>query len=210
VPDPGRITVFAGVNGAGKSSVVGESLRARGGDYFNPDEMTRSILTARPSMSLSEANAEAWKRGKEALEKAIRDKADFTFETTLGGNTIAELLSKALDEGLEVALIYVGLEKVELHLARVASRVSAGGHSIPEAKIRERYVSSIKNLVKLAPRLTQLRVFDNSAEGDPKSGTRPQPVEVLSAQRGTLERHCPLETCPNWAKPVLMTLLKAT
>ena len=205
--DHARITVLAGVNGAGKSSVAGERLRQSGGEYFNPDEVSRRFQEVSPSMSLAEANGRAWNEGKRRLEDALREGADFTFETTLGGATITELLFRALDEGLEVAVFYVGLETVELNLARVRSRVEAGGHDIPETKVRERYTSSMQNLVKLAPRLTELRVFDNSAEADPKSGRRPEPKEVLYSRAGKPVRHCELSTCPQWAKPVLATLL---
>jgi predicted ABC-type ATPase len=203
-----RITVIAGVNGAGKSSIVGERLRQSGGEYFNPDEVTRKFLAASKSMTQDEANSRAWDEGRSRLEDAIREKSDFVFETTLGGSTITELLVKALDEGLEVALFYVGLEKVELHLERVRSRVQAGGHDIPELKIRERYTSSIKNLVKLAPRLTELRVFDNSIQADPKTGKAPAPWELLHSEGGRITSHCELATCPDWAKPVLAVLLR--
>ena len=130
-----RITVIAGVNGAGKSSVIGERLRQSGGEYFNPDEVTRKFLAASKSMAFAEANSRAWDEGRRRLEDAIRDEADFVFETTLGGATMTDLLFQALDQGLEVAVLYVGLEKVELHLARVHARVQAGGHDIPESKI---------------------------------------------------------------------------
>jgi predicted ABC-type ATPase len=205
-----RLTVIAGVNGAGKSSVVGETLRQSGGEYFNPDEVTRKFLAASKSMTQDEANSRAWEEGRRRLEDAIREKADFVFETTLGGSTITELLVKALDEGLEVALFYVGLEKVEFHIERVRSRVQAGGHDIPESKIRERYTSSIKNLVKLAPRLTELRVFDNSTQADPKTGKAPAPRELLHSEGGRITSHCELESCPDWAKPVLALLLRGT
>ena len=203
-----RITVIAGVNGAGKSSIVGERLRQSGGEYFNPDEVTRKFLAASKSMTQDEANSRAWDEGRRRLEDAIREKSDFVFETTLGGSTITELLVKALDEGLEVALFYVGLEKVELHIERVRSRVQAGGHDIREPKIRERYTSSIKNLVKLAPRLTELRVFDNSIQADPKTGKAPAPRELLHSEGGRITSHCELATCPDWAKPVLAVLLR--
>ncbi len=203
-----RITVIGGVNGAGKSSVVGEKLRQSGGEYFNPDEVTRKFLAASKSMTQDEANARAWAEGKRQLEVAVRQKADYVFETTLGGSSITELLSKALDEGLEVAVFFVGLEKVELHIERVRSRVQAGGHDIPEPKIRERYTSSIRNLVKLAPRLTELRVFDNSIRADPKTGKAPAPRELLHSEGGRITSHCELATCPDWAKPVLAVLLR--
>lgn len=202
-----RITVIAGVNGAGKSSVVGEKLRQSGGEYFNPDEVTRKFLAASTSMTFAEANSRAWDEGRRRLEDAIRDHADFVFETTLGGATMTELLFRALDEGLEVGVLYVGLESVEAHLARVRARVQAGGHDIPEPKIRERYTSSQKNLVKLAPRLTVLRVFDNSVDADPKTGRQPTPRELFQSEGGRVTSHCELTACPQWAKPVLCVLL---
>lgn len=206
--DPARITVIAGVNGAGKSSVAGEALRQQGGEYFNPDEATRGFLQASPSMTSDEANSRAWAEGRRKLEEAIRDHQDYTFETTLGGNTIRKLLFQALDENIEVAVLFVGLESVELHLARIASRVAAGGHDIEESKVRERYVSSIENLVRLAPYLTVLRVFDNSADADPKIGQCPAPIELLYAIGGKLQRSVELTKVPNWVKPVLTVLMR--
>jgi len=206
--DGARITVIAGVNGAGKSSVAGAALRQLGGEYFNPDEATRRFLTVSPSMSAEEANSRAWAEGRRRLEEAIRSRQDYAFETTLGGSTMTRLLFEALGEGLDVAVFFVGLGNAELHLARIASRVAAGGHAIAEAKVRERYISSIKNLVSLAPYLSELRVFDNSKDADPKTGHRPEPQELLYASAGNLVRSLELADCPDWAKPVLMVLLR--
>jgi predicted ABC-type ATPase len=206
--DPARITVIAGVNGAGKSSVAGEALRQRGGEYFNPDEATKEFLAVSPSMSNDEANTRAWAEGRRRLEEATRDRLDYAFETTLGGSTITALLFEALDQGLEVAVFFVGLASVELHLARIASRVAAGGHAIDESKVRERFVSSIKNLVRLAPYVTELLVFDNSTDADPKTGHRPEPQEVLYATAGELKRSMELTACPDWVKPVLAVLVR--
>lgn len=204
-----RITVIAGVNGAGKSSVVGELLRKAGGEYFNPDEVTQKMMS-KALLAANEANGRAWEEGRRRLEQAIERRTDYTFETTLGGTQITELLFRALDARIEVAMLYVGLQSVELHLDRVRSRVEAGGHDIPQSKIRQRYTSSMKNLVKLAPRLFELRVFDNSAEADPKAGQEPEPKELIYAKNGRLARICELELCPDWAKPVVAILLRAT
>jgi predicted ABC-type ATPase len=208
VAEKARIYVIAGVNGAGKSSVVGAWIRENGAEYFNPDERTKQYRTASPDMSENEANSRAWNDGKAGLEEAIRDRQDYVFETTLGGATLAKLLFTALDRGLEVSVFYVGLAGVELHLERIRARVAAGGHAIPETKVRERYVSSMKNLVQLAPRLTELTVYDNSAVADPKTGERPAPMEILHAVSGTVVRYCELSACPDWAKPVLAVLLR--
>jgi predicted ABC-type ATPase len=203
----GRIVVIAGVNGAGKSSVAGATLRASGTGYFNPDEATLHYLHTLPGITLSAANAAAWMQGKRMLERAITERGDFAFETTLGGSTITRLLEAALDAGMDVQMRYVGLESVELHLARVRARVAAGGHDIPEAKIRERYVQSRLNVIRLLPRLTDLMVFDNSREAPPLEGKRPKPELLLHTAGGTVLEVAPLQSIPTWAKPIVMAAL---
>jgi len=42
------ITVLAGTNGAGKSSLGGEMFRESGADYFNPDEAALQFRSANP------------------------------------------------------------------------------------------------------------------------------------------------------------------
>jgi predicted ABC-type ATPase len=201
-----RIAVLAGVNGSGKSSVAGAQIRQRGGDYYNPDEFTRELRKG-SSMSEAEANSHAWLEGKRRLEAAIQHRTDFTFETTLGANTIPRLLAKALDEGIDVVMVYIGLDSVDRNIARVRSRAKAGGHDIPEEKIRERYTSSMANLVKLAPRLTELRVFDNSVDVDDMKTTLTRPRQLLHAKDGEIVSTSDVNTFPDWAKPVLGQLL---
>lgn len=203
------IRVLAGVNGAGKSSVVGAAIRERGGEYFDPDEATRRILEANPGAAPDRANSAAWHQGRRLLERAIAERLDFTFETTLGGGTIPALLASAHDAGLAVRIWYVGLEGPELHVARVRARVAAGGHDIPEAKIRERYDRSRENLIRLLPRLTGLRLFDNSADGDPRLGVAPRPLPILHAEDGVIREACALADVPQWAKPVFLAALRA-
>jgi predicted ABC-type ATPase len=172
--------VLAGTNGAGKSSVAGAMFRQAGADYFNPDEATARILAANPDISTADANSAAWHQGKRLLERAIAERLDFAFETTLGGHTISALLHEALAAGIEVRMWFVGLSSPELHMARVRSRVARGGHDIPEEKIRERYDRSRINLIELMPRLTELRVFDNSFDADPHAGRR-SPADTHSS-----------------------------
>ena len=192
------ITVIAGVNGAGKSSVAGANLRHNGADYFNPDEIARELRADHPGLSETEANAQAWLMGYEQLVRAIDEGRDYIFETTLGGNTICQTLHDAIDRGEEVRLFFVGLASPELHIARVAARVSRGGHPIPEAKIRERWISAIHNLMGLIPRCSAVNVFDNSAND---TGAGPQPV-CLFALHGDQFVSPPVASMPDWAKPL--------
>ena len=200
----GTIYVLAGTNGAGKSSLGGAAFRERGAEYFNPDEATRQILAASPGMDFDRANSLAWHQGRRLLEEAIREGKHYAFETTLGGNTIPRLLHAALHRGMEVRIWYVGLESPQLHIARVRARVEKGGHDIPEARIRERYDTSRRNLIDLLPRLSEVRVFDNSTERDPAAGARPEPLRVLHMRDGELRAMCGIADVPGWAKPIVV------
>ena len=62
-------------------------------------------------------------------------------------------------------------------------RVAKGGHPIASDKIRERFDNSRRNLIRLLPRLTELYLYDNSAEADPGRGKMPSPARVLQAGR---------------------------
>ena len=204
---PGVITVLAGVNGAGKSSVAGAFLRHAGGDYYNPDEVTREIIRGNPGIDSAAANSLAWTQGKERLERAIADGTDFAFETTLGANTISKLLVRAAAQGMAVRIWFVGLASVEHHLRRVAARVATGGHDIPQKKIRERWQNSRVNLIRLLPHLAELVLWDNSAEANFKR-TAPAPVLLLHVIDGAITAPKDLSATPEWAKPIVAGALK--
>lgn len=196
------LTVLAGVNGAGKSSIGGEALRASGAEYFNPDEYARQLFT-RESLTQVKANAVAWAYGKAMLEGAIANGTDFTFESTLGGKTITDLLIHAVGNSHTLDIWFVGLESVDLHLKRVAQRVAKGGHPIPEADIRKRWIGSHENIIRLMPFVNTLRVFDNSREA--AKDEIPDPELLLSIQDGQLAYPGPehLSSTPVWAKPIV-------
>ena len=204
----GGIYVLAGTNGAGKSSVGGEALREAGVDFFNPDEAARRIQAARPDLTQTEVNSAAWHHGRRLLEKAIADHLDFAFETTLGGETMTRLLEDAADAGLEVRVWYAALESPELHIERVRRRVPKGGHDIPETDIRRRYDQSRLNLIRLLPRLTELRVYDNSKDGDPDAGREPAPRLLLHWRSRRIAAPRSLTDTPGWAKAIVAAAIK--
>ena len=197
------LLVLAGVNGAGKSSIGGNiMLRRAGMAWFNPDTYTR--LLVKGGMSAGEANACAWQHGVNLIDRAIAAGVSHAFETTLGGSTMTQKIAAAARTH-DVLVWFCGLAAPEKHIARVAARVVAGGHDIPEAKIRERWVRAPLNLIDLMPKLSELRVFDNSTDavpGDPVSN----PMLVLHAQAGAVKfpnAFEDLERTPDWAKPIV-------
>ncbi len=203
------IYVLAGTNGAGKSSLAGATFLQSGVEYFNPDQAARLIRAGNPSLDHTDANSAAWHQGRRLLERAIAERKTFAFETTLGGTTITALLQRALTAGIAVRVWYVGLDGPDLHIARVRARVARGGHDIPTEQVRARYDSSRLNLIRLLPQLTELRVYDNSAEADPRAGIVPEPMLVLRMRRGKIVRSCPLTEVPAWAKPILAAAMRA-
>lgn len=204
------ILVLAGVNGAGKSSVGGALLAEHSLTWFNPDSFARELV-AQLGLSVPEANARAWEFGRSQIEAAMANGSNYAFETTLGGKTIAAMLAEAADTH-DVLMIFCGLESVELHLQRVQARVASGGHDIPEAKIRERWVSSRLNLLKLMPQLARLQVFDNSAQVAAGQDI-PEPLLVLEMERGALLFPEPgdapaLRAMPEWVRPLIQAAIE--
>ena len=205
---PSRLYVIAGVNGAGKSSIGGAAFRSLGGEYFNPDEAARELMTASPGLDQATANGAAWRQGSGLLRQAITQRLDYAFESTLGGSTIPRLLAEAAAQGIDIHIWYVGLASLELHIKRVRSRVRRGGHDIPEEMIRRRFERSRLNLIALLPGLSALRIHDNSAEGDPADGHTPVPSLVLHTERGRILNPNDLALAPEWAKPIVAAAMK--
>ncbi len=160
--------------------------------------------------SLKDANAEAWWFGYDSLRRAIDEKRDFNFETTLGGRSIVRELHRALERGCEVHVFYVGLASPEHHIQRVHGRVARGGHGIPEARIRERYGKSLANLASLIGKATAIHVFDNSTET--QDGTPAAKLVFRMRGRRIVEPRDPatlLARTPDWAKPLVAAAIDA-
>lgn len=203
------IWVIAGPNGGGKSSIVGEMIRQAGADYFNPDELTRKLMERNPGLPLDDANALAWEAGKQRLENAIATRQSFAFETTLGGRTISRLLHRAAARGMVLKIWYIALDSADRHVARVKARVARGEQAIPPQRIRERYDQSRANLARLIPKVTALKVYDNSYEADVDGTASPRPKLLLKFVDGRIRNRDRLATTPDWAKPIVAAALKA-
>jgi len=195
--------VLAGVNGAGKSSVGGYLLTQAGLAWYNPDDFARALV-ADYGVSQEKANIEAWQEGVRRLRQAMAARRSFAFETTLGGHSITQYLLQACKTH-DVMVWYCGLRDPQLHLDRIKLRVRNGGHDIPEAKVRQRWVSSLRNLIVLMPSLAYLRVYDNSTQfakgqaiGEPKLL-----LEIRAAQRIHPAMLIEAVDAPEWVKPAL-------
>jgi len=203
--------VLAGVNGAGKSSIGGHLLERDGLTWYNPDAFAREFRAATGS-DQETANAHAWHEGMRRFDEAVARGLNYAFETTLGGKTVTAKILEATKTH-DVLIWFCGLSSPELHIARVQARVAAGGHPIPEEKIRERYPQAQLNLIKLMPHVAYIKVYDNSVEAA-ANGTVPDPLLVLEMENGKVISPAPddlkaLQRAPEWTRPVLEAALCA-
>ncbi len=158
--------VFAGVNGAGKSTFF------RTGLWRQPD-FGRSMVRVNPDEILREAKGDpALVRdqiasGKEALRRiddCLGSRRSFNQETTLTGHMSIRTIKRAYELGYRVVVYYMGLASCELALERIDHRVQLGGHPIDADAVRRRYRASIGNLSKVLDYCEMVTVYDNTTE----------------------------------------------
>jgi len=156
-----KLYIIAGCNGAGKTTasfnILPSILDCK--EFVNADEIARGLSPFQPEKVALEAGRIMLQRIDELLET---DK-DFAFETTLATRSFRNTVLKAKERGYIVTLLFFWLESQELAIERVKTRVSEGGHNIPEETIRRRYLAGLKNLFEIyIPICDRTFVFNNS------------------------------------------------
>ncbi len=146
-----EVIVFAGPNGSGKSTIT--RMAKTVGEYINADDIKRTTYCS---------DLDAAKKAEELRENAIKNKADFTFETVLSTERNLLLLEKAKREGYFVRGIYVLTNDVNINILRVHARQELGGHGVPEDKIRSRYDKALKIIPRLVDVCDILHIYDNT------------------------------------------------
>ena len=83
--------------------------------------------------------------------------------------------------GYDFSLVFLWLPSPDMAVARVASRVTAGGHGVAEDVVRRRYETGLRNFIRLyLPLADRWRVYNGS--------TAPRPTLVASGARGRCAR----------------------
>lgn len=93
-------------------------------------------------------------------------KISFTFETVMSHISKVDFLKEAQKHGFKTYLYYVATVDPEINIGRVHYRVQAGGHPVPEEKIRERYYRSLDLLMAAIEASDRAYIFDNSSHGE--------------------------------------------
>ncbi len=157
-----RLDLVVGPNGAGKSTFVEFVLAAaRPGTPF----VDADVIAAErwPEDPLSHARDAA--RGAAAARDALLESGEsFIAETVASHESKVDLVRRAGQAGYYVHLIVIAVPE-EYSVQRVHMRVAAGGHDVPEDKIRSRWQRLWGNVVAMIEIADSAEVFDNSGPG---------------------------------------------
>ena len=124
-------TIIGGIDGVGKSSLLG---------------VLRAVRT-----DLGLVVDEKEKAASERIEIALKDEINFSYETTLYGEFSKELCRRAKDAGYTVRLYYVALDPVEENLLRIKNRAKNGGENAVCQGVQNQYAHRIDDLTVILP-----------------------------------------------------------
>ena len=152
------LTVIAGPNGCGKSTLT-RSLEFDGRDrLLDPDSIARDLSPENPSAAGITAGRTVLRRTTEYLNRRV----SFAIETTLSGRGRVDLIRKARTRGYEIHLVFIGLDSPERCISRIRNRAAMGGHFIPDADVRRRYARSVANAAQAFRLADCAKFYDNS------------------------------------------------
>lgn len=155
--------LVAGPNGAGKSTFYEEILEpATGLVFINADRIAAKRW---PGQELEHAY-EASELAALQRERALKRHRSFATETVFSHPSKLDLLRAARKAGYRVTLHIILVPEV-LAVARVHQRVRAGGHDVPEEKIRSRYARLWGHLREAVEECDETVVYDNSRAARP-------------------------------------------
>lgn len=158
-----ELWLLVGGNGAGKTTFYERFLARRKIPLVNADNIARSLWPDAPEKHSYEAALIAERERLRLLE----ERQTFCFETVFSHPSKVDFVGAAKAAGFRVRLFYFHLELPSLNKARVASRVTAGGHNVPEAKIESRIPRTLANLRQCIGLVDELHLVDNSRIDQP-------------------------------------------
>lgn len=157
-----RLDLVVGPNGAGKSTFVEFVLAAArpGVPFVNADVIAAERWPEDPLPHAYEA-AQAAEAARDAL---VARGESFIAETVASHESKIDLVRRARDAGYFVHVIVVAVPE-QCSVERVVGRVAAGGHDVPEEKIRSRWRRLWANVVAMIELADSAEVFDNAGPG---------------------------------------------
>ena len=185
-----QLWILVGGNGAGKSTFYKLFLEPIDLPFVNADILAKLVYPDAPERhSYDAARLAGQLRGDLLLSGA-----SFCFETVYSHPSKIDFVAQAKALGYEVIMVMIHLQNTDLNKARVAERVSEGGHSVPDEKVISRIPRTLKHVKTSIPLCDRLQVYDNSYEDEPFK-------PVLTVKNGMIKQH--VTPLPDWAEALI-------
>ena len=139
--DTPNLIVVGGPNGSGKSTFALKHSDATGIRYVGADQIAAELSPDNPVSARIEASRQFIIRIRESIAR----RESLIIESTLAGKSLRNLIDDAISAGYAVTVLFVFLDSADSCVERVKQRVKLGGHDVPEADIRRRFVRAIAN-----------------------------------------------------------------
>jgi predicted ABC-type ATPase len=165
-----KLIILAGPNGAGKSTFA-EHLDLKfitelGIESFDYDLEFRKLYERFESVMSLQMEENLSVRAKELFEEraneALENKKHFSFQTNYDKEYTDEWRKKFADAGFDTELYFLYVDDIDLCISRVAKRVSAGGHDVPQDEIISRYSKGLFNYDRTFKDFNKVIVIDTS------------------------------------------------
>lgn len=153
---------------------------------------TRLVVETRDRTGYAAALAAGFLR-----EQLVGSRQSFSFESVLSDPSKLREIEVAKEAGYRIYLYFVCTENADINVARVANRARLGGHTVPEARIRERYARTLANLPEAFLLSDRAYLFDNSGES----------MELVLEADGT-QLHVRSAPLPAWVEDHLLIPLQ--
>lgn len=137
-----------------------------------------------------EAAQLAERQRHQLLEQGV----SFCFETVYSHPSKIDFIARAKSLGYQILMVLIHLENSDLNQARIACRVSEGGHAVPADKVISRIPRLLDQVRASIPLVDVLQVYDNSSALEPF-------VAVFTICNGSVRRQ--INPLPAWATALL-------
>ncbi len=176
-----ELVVIAGPNGSGKTSITEQLLIhtwTKDCEYISPDLIAQNEFG---DWNSPEASLKAARKAEGLREICLREKKNHAFETVFSARDKVEYLCRAKAVGFFIRFFFICTDKPEINIARVATRMREGGHSVPMDKITSRYAKSIAQGASVVSLVDRAYIYDNSIEDV-------SPALLFRAENGVLKK----------------------